>query len=248
MWNGYHELCSANSSRVKPRVDRVDWIHWSAFLRTKYQRELKVNQCKVDRVCWTCCLESGPGTVSSTLSSSFHRTHAVPLQPADYAHTEQHATHLHSLTLHTEPAAAAAAEPSWSSGPAARVAVFAVGAIRDPVRQRRLSPASCSFITQKRGLRSGLSVHTPLPELKHSQESATGRRGVLFFLFFFGAVAPPGCCLSTRSSPWQAGFSWMKLAFAPEAPAQPVIEREGGSKQNSTEGMTRDPGKIKKKT
>lgn len=68
---------------------------------------------------------------------SLSRIHAVPLQPADHAHNEQHATHLHCFPCHPEPAAAAtaaAATSSWSpSGPAARVAVSAVGAIRDPV-------------------------------------------------------------------------------------------------------------------
>lgn len=78
---------------------------------------------------WTC--QNNLPTVSSCLfSCCLLRSHAVSLQPADHAHDEHCSAHLRSLAVSSEPAAAAAAAPNWSSGgPAACVAVSAVRTI-----------------------------------------------------------------------------------------------------------------------
>lgn len=102
----------------------------------------------------------------STPLLSLRRIHAVPLQPADYAHPEQHTTHVHCLSCHTEPAGTtAAATSSWSPrGPAACMAVSAVGAIWDPVWQRRLSTVGQRANHQKRSFHQGSSVHPPFAQ------------------------------------------------------------------------------------
>lgn len=102
----------------------------------------------------------------STPLLSLWRIHAVPLQPADYAHPEQHTTHVHCLSCHTEPAGTtAAATSSWSpGGPAACMAVSAVGAIWDPVWQRRLSTVGQRANHQKRSFHQGSSCSPPFPK------------------------------------------------------------------------------------
>lgn len=78
------------------------------------------------------------------------RVHAVPLQPADHAHDEQHPSFVHGLRfpLAAGPAAAATAAAAGPSGaawhrapePCVGPRAAALRAVRDPVRQRRLSP------------------------------------------------------------------------------------------------------------
>lgn len=98
----------------------------SAFghsLKTMSSSQLRSNQCflGINFFYFKLC--------SLFLVSSLSRIYAIPLQPTYHAHTEQHATHLDSISCHSEPAAATASSNCSSDGSAACVAVAAVGEI-----------------------------------------------------------------------------------------------------------------------
>lgn len=72
--------------------------------------------------------------------SVLSRSNAVPLQPSDYAHVEQHASHLHGLPISLHAVPATTRRWSQCSGPRlGEGATSALGAVRNPVGQRRLS-------------------------------------------------------------------------------------------------------------
>lgn len=157
-------------------------------------------------------------------SVSLSRIYAVPLQPAHHADTKQHATHLHSFPCHTGPAAAAAATSCWSSSrPTTCVAVSAVRAIWDPVRQRRLSPTLFIADNRKRCLCWGFVCSSPTARTTFTQLRVWCVDRALSFFFYFWCYGAPWL-LATGASCSLTGRALQNETFGPEALTQP----EGG--------------------
>lgn len=131
-------------------------------------------------------------TIVTVMCASAPRSNAVPVQSTDHAHAEQHATHLHGLTLNPESAATAAS--CWQ--PAAGVAVSAVRAIWDPVWQRRLSAARRSSKIQTRRLVRSCPT-TPRTNLVPLQVLYVDGVVPFFHFWCYGAPWPLATCSST---------------------------------------------------
>lgn len=101
-------------------------------------------------------------TINNNIISPFSasRFHAVSIQPPDNAHAQQYPSHLHGLPVSLH--AVSAADTGWHTRPygsnscVGERATAAVRAVRNPLRQRRLSQ-----VTSFPHLKDPTSVHIP---------------------------------------------------------------------------------------